>query len=462
MNPTAVADAREVVDLADVIASASARLGSLVAGGALDGFEQAALPGLVLALSGAVQPLQAAASCAVGRVHASGAALPDGHVSVSRWLQADAGQSKASAGALIARGRALEGDYDATRIAVLAGRISVDHARAITLGVDRAIRALKGGQREVYRAQGEQLLLGHAADHTPDEVAAAAKRLRFILDPDGTDQDALDADAAQRIVLVAVGDSVEIRGHLSKESAAIVAGALDQIVDGWFRRGELPAEDADAEGADADAADPRTRRARRLRAEQLRARALVHLAGTACESGSLGARNGVVPRAAITVDLDTLDTLGGHLHTPVSETPEPIPPSTVRRLLCDAAFTTIVTGGPACDSVDKQGLLRAVSRPVLYVGREQRTVTPRQRAALAVMHPHCAFAGCRVPISRCHVHHVVHWADGGSTDLDNLVPLCHAHHHLVHEGGWRITATGPDPHRADYWTIAPPERRPRP
>ena len=143
-----------------------------------------------------------------------------------------------------------------------------------------------------------------------------------------------------------------------------------------------------------------------------------------------------------------------------SETPEPIPPSTVRRLLCDAAVTTIIT--TACGSTQKQGLLRQAAKTVLYVGREQRTVTPRQRAALAVMHPHCAFAGCKVPISRCHIHHVVHWADGGSTDLDNLVPLCHAHHHLVHEGGWRITATGPAPHRADYWTIAPPERRPRP
>jgi hypothetical protein len=33
-------------------------------------------------------------------------------------------------------------------------------------------------------------------------------------------------------------------------------------------------------------------------------------------------------------------------------------------------------------------------------------------------------------------HHLVHWADGGPTDLDNLVLLCHAHHTLLHEGGW--------------------------
>jgi hypothetical protein len=26
----------------------------------------------------------------------------------------------------------------------------------------------------------------------------------------------------------------------------------------------------------------------------------------------------------------------------------------------------------------------------------------------------------------------------GSTDVDNLVPLCSRHHHLVHEGGWQL------------------------
>jgi hypothetical protein len=30
---------------------------------------------------------------------------------------------------------------------------------------------------------------------------------------------------------------------------------------------------------------------------------------------------------------------------------------------------------------------------------------------------------------------VQHWRYGGRTDLDNLVLLCAAHHHVVHEGG---------------------------
>ncbi len=33
------------------------------------------------------------------------------------------------------------------------------------------------------------------------------------------------------------------------------------------------------------------------------------------------------------------------------------------------------------------------------------------------------------------------------TDLDNLLPLCSRHHHLVHEGGWTLTL------RADRTTV---------
>ncbi len=41
-----------------------------------------------------------------------------------------------------------------------------------------------------------------------------------------------------------------------------------------------------------------------------------------------------------------------------------------------------------------------------------------------------------------HAHHLIH--DGGATNLDNLVLQCHAHHRLIHEGGWR---TGGHPAR---------------
>ena len=58
--------------------------------------------------------------------------------------------------------------------------------------------------------------------------------------------------------------------------------------------------------------------------------------------------------------------------------------------------------------------------------------------------------GCRRRLAQCAAHHVKHWADGGPTDVDNLVLLCHQHHHdhhdremdLEHRDGRQFTATG--------------------
>ena len=60
------------------------------------------------------------------------------------------------------------------------------------------------------------------------------------------------------------------------------------------------------------------------------------------------------------------------------------------------------------------------------------------------MYRTCGYPGCEVVFDRCDIHHVIEWLRFGSTNLDNLLPLCSKHHHLVHEGRWRITL---DKHR---------------
>ena len=37
-----------------------------------------------------------------------------------------------------------------------------------------------------------------------------------------------------------------------------------------------------------------------------------------------------------------------------------------------------------------------------------------------------------------HSPHIVHWADGGETKLDNTLLLCRSHHRRVHEGGYQV------------------------
>jgi hypothetical protein len=89
----------------------------------------------------------------------------------------------------------------------------------------------------------------------------------------------------------------------------------------------------------------------------------------------------------------------------------------------------------------------------LEVGRASRVVTPAQRTALAVRDGGCVFAGCDRPLAWCEAHHLVHWLDGGPTDLANLALLCRAHHRAVHEGGWRLERR-PSNHPS---TIQPPQ-----
>lgn len=56
------------------------------------------------------------------------------------------------------------------------------------------------------------------------------------------------------------------------------------------------------------------------------------------------------------------------------------------------------------------------------------------------------FPGCGVR-RHLHAHHVIHWADGGPTDLANLVLLCGHHHRFIHAHGWRIEVRRDGRHR---------------
>jgi len=73
---------------------------------------------------------------------------------------------------------------------------------------------------------------------------------------------------------------------------------------------------------------------------------------------------------------------------------------------------------------------------VLDVGRRTRTIPPALRRALQARDRGCRFPGC----GRRHVqgHHLHHWANGGSTRLENLALLCWLHHRAVHEEGYQV------------------------
>jgi Domain of unknown function (DUF222)/HNH endonuclease len=100
----------------------------------------------------------------------------------------------------------------------------------------------------------------------------------------------------------------------------------------------------------------------------------------------------------------------------------PIPAEMVRRLTCDAHVDLAVE--------DADG-------SILDQGRARRYPSPVQRVEIDRRDKGCRFPGCSYK-EFTRVHHIQHWVNGGSTNLDNLVTLCDRHHRAVHELGWTV------------------------
>ena len=211
--------------------------------------------------------------------------------------------------------------------------------------------------------------------------------------------------------------SVLLRGRLPAEEGALVIAALEAAQD-WLAQQDVPAGTPDVGEADVPAGTPATPRRGRgeARADALIALADAFVAGAARTGGD---RHQVV----LHVDTGALsgDEPGGRCEL---EDGSPLALETVRRLACDASLVQ---------------LLERDGQP-LAIGRKTRTIPPALRRALHARDRGCRFPGCG---SRrfLDAHHIEHWANGGATELDNLVHLCGYHHRLLHEGGYRITST---------------------
>ncbi len=97
--------------------------------------------------------------------------------------------------------------------------------------------------------------------------------------------------------------------------------------------------------------------------------------------------------------------------------------ATLRRLACDARLQLAVEES---------------DRGVVGIGRTSRSIPGWLRKLVLARDDGCRFPRCHRR-QWVHVHHIVHWIDGGPTDLDNLITLCGYHHRLLHNAGWRIS-----------------------
>ncbi len=127
----------------------------------------------------------------------------------------------------------------------------------------------------------------------------------------------------------------------------------------------------------------------------------------------------------------------GDLTAPMKKLPTvkhagPIARETARRIACDCSITNNVLNN---------------GEPV-SIGRKSRLWPAAMSRAIKNRDKHCQFNGC-TQTRNLQIHHIKHWADGGTTSIDNGVCLCQACHTKVHEGGYKIQRVENNTQRLD-------------
>jgi Domain of unknown function (DUF222)/HNH endonuclease len=319
------------------------------------------------------------------RVEETNAWREGGHRSAAHWVAEATGETVGAAGRTLETARALD-ELPQTDAAFRAGQLSPTQAAEITsaAGADPAAEAAlleTAGSTSVkgLRDQCREFRGGAEADD-----AAWARRLHVErrahewTDPDGT---------------------YRLEARLAPDAGARFSSAWRAHIDRIF-------QDARRAGR----REPRAAYA---------ADALVALASEGpCKPVQVGV---VVDSAAL-----------ARGHTKSGERCEitgvgPVPVTTARALLNDAAVTVMTRDGDD---------ITAVSRPT-------RTIPIKLRRALETRYPTCGVKGCANELF-LEIDHVVPVAEGGRTEIDNLWRLCSHHHALKTYRGWRVVGQNGD------------------
>ena len=102
----------------------------------------------------------------------------------------------------------------------------------------------------------------------------------------------------------------------------------------------------------------------------------------------------------------------------------PISAPAVEEAHCDAEYIDITEGGVRV--------------------KAHRSISPATRRHVVRRDDlRCRYKSCRSS-KFLHVHHIVHRANGGTNDADNLILLCSGHHRMVHDGLITIPGKVPD------------------
>ena len=300
-------------------------------------------------------------------------------------------------------GEVLPARHEVVRAALADGRLRVGGAERILAVIAEIEPNSTFEQREAVEA----FLVGEAPMMTDRQFARVCHAIPLKFEPESL---------VEREALLRARCGVDFRRRrdgtpqmivtYDPESEGFVKTAIDAITS--------PRRLAFSDLAEPDAeADTRPLRQRRLDA-------LVSIARQ-----SLGNDQGRVAGTSVTMRVTVgLDALVSGLGTAkIDGVDEPISASAARRLAAGAEIIPVVLGSE--------------SEPI-DLGRAVRLATEPQRNALAVRDGGCVWPTCDTPPAWCEVAHIIAWAVGGSTDLDNMMLLCPFHHRCFDNDEWEL------------------------
>ncbi|WP_170323614.1 HNH endonuclease signature motif containing protein [Cryptosporangium phraense] len=304
------------------------------------------------------------------------------------------------------------------------GQITYRHAVEIVKGLEPL-------EDDEAAEEAERRLLDSARKKTPAQTGTRARREVIKADPDGAERRRRRARTGRRVDFFPLPDAMtEIRAFVPAEGASRVRATLDRLAGRSRVKGDKRTIDqrrADAFVALAElgrlAVDhPMWRGEDRPEtpSEEGGPDPLAQQWATAVAGIVMGKR-AAAPRVALVAPLSTVL---GATHEPGNLTGYgPVPPAVARELAGDGQWERWLA--------DRRGVVTDVGRAVYR--------PPAPLAALIrAIYPTCMFPGCSQPSYRCDLDHNVRRVDGGTTDPDNLVPLCRRHHRAKDEGGWRV------------------------
>jgi hypothetical protein len=304
----------------------------------------------------------------------------------ARWLCDELKLTSNAAYSQVRTARALDQELRLTAGALRRGEISAQHVGVIRRANEQVLKT------SLSPASVESELVFAAKQMDPFELERHWKQMRYQADQEA----AVEAEEEQRqrswlSLRQTWWGTYRVEGELDAETGATLKTAFQAIMGRRARD------------------DERT-------PMQRRAAAIGELARWRLDAGDLPERGGEKPHLMLVADLATLRLEPGSRMAQLDWGPR-VTGQTARRIAEDASITPVLVDGAGT---------------VLHVGRRSRAVPAPVRRALNLRDQRCQGPGCTMPPELCTPHHLVHFADGGSSTLPNLVLRCSYHHGKRH------------------------------